>query len=86
MRGTAQNWSSGSLALALSNLARPSVVGGGLPNLSLSQHAPLPSLLPSLDKLDALQHLSQMLTLLQGLHLAPLSYGAYRLRISIRQC
>jgi len=60
--GAAQNWSLGSLALAISNLAWPSVVSCGLPNLGLSHYATLPSLLPGLDKVGALQHLSLVLT------------------------
>jgi hypothetical protein len=62
MRGTAQNWSSGSLALAISNIAWPSVVGRGLPNLGLFRHAIVPSLFPGLSKADALQHISPMFT------------------------
>jgi hypothetical protein len=62
----AQNWSSGSLALAISNLAWPSVVGCGLPNLGLSHYATLPSLLPGLDKVGALHHFSLMLTLFRA--------------------
>ena len=61
--GTARNWPSGSLALALSNLTRPSVVGCGLPNLGLSHHAALPSLFPGLDEVGALQYVSPVLNL-----------------------
>jgi hypothetical protein len=62
--GAARNWPLGSLALAISNIAWPSVVGCGLPNLGLFHHATLPSLLTGLDKVDALQHLSPVLTII----------------------
>jgi hypothetical protein len=60
--GTAQNWPSGSLTFAISNLTWPSVVCCGLQNLGLSHHATLPSLLPGLDKVGVLQHISLVLT------------------------
>ncbi len=58
----ARNWPLGSLALAISNLARPSVVGCGLRNLGLFHHATLPILLPGLDKVGALYHISLVST------------------------
>ena len=49
----------------LIRLARPSVACCGLQDLGLFCHATLPSLLPSLDKADALQYLSPILNLLE---------------------
>src|SRR5713101_3733162 len=61
--GTAQNWPLGNSALAISNLAWPSVVYCGVQNSGRSHHANVPSRLPGLSEVGALQHLSLMLTL-----------------------
>jgi len=57
---TARNWPSGNSALAIANLARPSVVCCGLQNLGLSHQAIVASLFPGLG--GALQHLPLVLT------------------------